>query len=292
MSGRSALGESDGWALLARAPAVHVAGVRDGRPVLRTMHHVVHDGAVWLHGVPGSALNELAEGPVQIGAEEVVARIPSWMRDPQRACPATTYYRSVWLSGTLRKVDHAPTRAAVLQRMMEVLQPEGRHVPITHDHALYRSAVAGLGVWKVDPTSVSAVVKMGQDQRADHVAGILRGLWTRGEPGDHAAIEQISALHPEHPAFAELPAPFRARCHPSEADVAAAVALARGGTGTRRSRTTTSPRRSAARRRGSGWRRVASSSRPPARSRTAPSGAGSTTWWSRTRCSAAASARC
>jgi GNAT superfamily N-acetyltransferase/nitroimidazol reductase NimA-like FMN-containing flavoprotein (pyridoxamine 5'-phosphate oxidase superfamily) len=192
------------------------------------MHAVVHDGALWLHGSPENTLADLAGTRVVAEAEEIVARIPSWMRDPQKACPATTYYRSAWVHGTLVPVDDARAKAAMLQHLMEVQQPEGRHLPIDADHPLYRAPVRGLGVWRIDPDSVSAVAKLGQDQSAAHMTGILRGLWTRGDAGDLAAIEEISDAHPARPAFAEVPDGLRPRCHPREADVAQAVALARG----------------------------------------------------------------
>src|SRR5687768_18200391 len=63
---------------------------------------------------------------------------------------------------------------------------------------------------------------------ADAVRGVLRALWERGGDGDLAAIEAIARAHPARPAFAEVPAGLRPRCHPDEDDVAAAVVLVRG----------------------------------------------------------------
>jgi GNAT superfamily N-acetyltransferase len=165
---------------------------------------------------------------VEVHAHEVVARIPSWMRDPARACPTTTYYRSVIARGSLRSVEDPEARAAALQRMMEERQPEGRHVPISAADPLYAAAVRGLGVWRVDVAELHAVEKLGQDQTAEHVRGIVRALWERGGPGDHAAIEVISAAHPDRPAFAAAPPGLRARCWPSPADARAAAKLAAG----------------------------------------------------------------
>ncbi|MEQ1504215.1 MAG: GNAT family N-acetyltransferase [Myxococcota bacterium] len=230
MSGRRAVGDEAGWALLARAPEVRVAGIVDGRPIVRSMHGVVVDGRLWLHGVPRGTVASLGGGPVQIQADEVVARIPSHFRDPERACPATTYYRSVLADGVATAETDPAVKAAVLQRMMEQRQPEGGHLPIDPAHPLYAAAVRGLGVWSVELRSLSAVEKLGQDQTAAHVRGILGGLWRRGGSGDLAAIEAISDAHPERPRFVELPSGVPEglvpRCHPSDADVDAAAALA------------------------------------------------------------------
>lgn len=228
MSGRRDIGGDAGWALLARAPELHVAAVVDGAPALRAMHGVVHDGALWLHGVPRGTVSSWDGAPVEVQAHEIVARIPSWMRDPERACPATTYYRSVIARGSLRAFADPRARAAALQRMMEERQPEGRHVPIDADDPLYAAKLRGLGVWRVDIDELHAVEKLGQDQTAEHLRGILRGLWARGAPGDHAAIEVISAAHPDRPAFAEAPPGLRARCWPTPGDARAAAGLAAG----------------------------------------------------------------
>lgn len=228
MSGRKSMGEEVAWDLLRRAREVHVASVVDGKPLLRAMHAAIYDGQLWLHGSPRIGMASALDGPVQVLAEEVIARIPSWMRDEQRACPATTWYRSALVEGTLRPQHDPERRAAALQQLMGALQPEGRHVPLDAAHPLYQAAIRGLGVWSVEPSAISAVEKLGQDQPVAHLTAILRSLWERGDPGDLAAIEMASRAHPDRPQFWPLPGGLRARVHPDERDVAQAVALARG----------------------------------------------------------------
>ena len=53
--------------------------------------------------------------------------IPSWFVDPERACPATTYYESAMARGRLVAVDHPDDKARVLSTLMGRFQPEGRH---------------------------------------------------------------------------------------------------------------------------------------------------------------------
>src|SRR5437660_1948594 len=83
-------------ALLERAAVVRLATTAaDGRPILRTVHGVLVDGAIAFHAAPvGEKMAGLGR-PAVVAAEEVVAAIPSYFVDPERACPATTYYRSV-----------------------------------------------------------------------------------------------------------------------------------------------------------------------------------------------------
>lgn len=227
MSGRQRVGE-EGWALLQRTSELRLAGVLDGRPAVRTMHHGVADGRIWLHGAPRSTVGALAGSPVQLLAEEIVVRIPSWMRDPVRACPATTFYRSVLADGELVAVEDAEVRAEALQRMMTLRQPEGRHRPIDASDPVYAAAVRGLAVWAVEPRSLSVVDRLGQHLPADEIERIVRALWRRGAPGDLAGIEAIVRAHPSRPRFAEipdLPEGARVRCAPDDADAVAAAAL-------------------------------------------------------------------
>ncbi|MCB9687989.1 MAG: GNAT family N-acetyltransferase [Alphaproteobacteria bacterium] len=225
MSGRRALSSEEAGVFLRGLREGALAGVVEGRPVVRAMHAWWHDDALWFHGGPRVAVSQLAGGPVAFEGHALIARIPSWMRHPERACPATTWYRSVLVEGTLEAVADPMARAAALQAMMEVQQPEGRHLPLDADHPLYAASVRGLGFWRVPSPRVTGVEKLGQDQTADHLRGILRGLWARGGEGDLGAIEAATAAHPHHPRFAELRDGWVPRCHPSPRDLAAAVAL-------------------------------------------------------------------
>ncbi|MCA9491332.1 MAG: GNAT family N-acetyltransferase [Myxococcales bacterium] len=225
MSGRRTLAVDEASAFLRGLREGVLAGVVDGRPVLRAMHAWWHEGALWFHGAPRVAVSGLTGGPVAFEGHALIARIPSWMRHPERACPATTWYRSVLAEGTLEAVADPTERARALQAMMEAQQPEGRHLPLDAEHPHYAAAVRGLGFWRIPGPRITAVEKLGQDQTADHLRGILRGLWARGEAGDLAAIEAATAAHPARPRFAELPEGWVPRCHASEADRRAAVAL-------------------------------------------------------------------
>ncbi|HSO39436.1 MAG TPA: pyridoxamine 5'-phosphate oxidase family protein, partial [Labilithrix sp.] len=98
--------EEEGRALLARARAVQLAMVTEaGAPLLRTFDAVVDDGFLAFHGAPAGEKMEGVGRPVVAGASETVASIPSYFVDPERACPATTYYVSVQAEGVLEQVD-------------------------------------------------------------------------------------------------------------------------------------------------------------------------------------------
>ena len=219
------MADAEALALLAAAPHVHLASTdAAGQPILRVLHAVVVDGAVYFHGAPAGEKMDTIGRPAVISVEEVVASIPSWFIDPERACPATTYYRSVQVHGPIEEVDDAVEKARALQALMERFQPEGRYVPITHEHPLYRKAVDGVLVLRVPIVRLDGKSKLGQNRRPDELACILQHLWRRGGPGDVRAIELIRAAHPTLP-FLDPPAGVTLHPQLGHADVADAVEL-------------------------------------------------------------------
>ena len=215
-------------ALLARSPVVHLATTdATGVPVLRTVHAVVIDGALAFHGAPAGEKMEAMGRPVVISAEETVAVIPSYFFDPELACPATTYYRSVQVHGSLEIVEDRHAKARVLAALMHKYQPEGGHVPITADDPRYRKQVEGILIVRVALERLDGKGKLGQNRRPEELARVLEQLWRRGLPGDPAAIEALRCANPSTPTPAFLRAPPGARlsCALTPDDLDGALAL-------------------------------------------------------------------
>ncbi len=223
--------DAEARALLASAPYVHLCGTDDdGRPIARTVHGVVVDGALAFHAAPAGEKLGLLDRPVVAFTEEMVAEIPSWFVDPERACPATTYYRAVQVHGVLETVSEPAHKARVLAALMARFQPEGRHVPITHDHPLYEKALRGLLVAHVPLAHLDGKSKLGQNRSAEERARILELLWQRGRPGDPRAIELIRRASPDTPLppFLAAPAGLRLSVCLGPGDLDGALALLRG----------------------------------------------------------------
>ncbi|TPV96725.1 MAG: GNAT family N-acetyltransferase [Myxococcales bacterium FL481] len=187
------------WALLQRVGELHVGGAdASGEPIVRVLHHAIADDALWFHGAPGEK-NRLVGRRVAISAHELVARIPSYARDPQRACPATTYFRSVAGRGRFERVEEASAKAMGMQALMERLQPEGGYQPIHHDDSLYHSALKGLPVYRIRLDHMVGKAKLGQHLAGPEIERIVLALWKRGGEGDLAAIRTILEAHPAKP---------------------------------------------------------------------------------------------
>lgn len=194
-----AMTEAQALAELGRIGVIRLAAATPQGPLLRSFDGVVLEGAICFHGGDHGDKLELVGREVMVSAEEVVAHLPSWFFDERRACPATTYYRSVHAWGTLERVDDRRDKAAVLQALMERLQPEGRHQPLTGDDPLYAGVLDGLLVARIRPTRLVGKAKLGQHKGAATITRALDGLWQRGAPGDLVALRAVRDAHPERP---------------------------------------------------------------------------------------------
>ncbi|MCA3015479.1 MAG: GNAT family N-acetyltransferase [Myxococcaceae bacterium] len=218
-------------ALFDAAEVVHLAGAdAEGRVVLKTVHGVVDDGWLCFHAAPAGEKLSLLGREIVVTAEEVVARVPSFFIDPVRACPATTLFRSAQLRGVLTAIDAPGRKARVLQRLMEKLQPEGGHAPITAEHPLYSAAVRGLLVAGLPLEGAVAKVKLGQNRDDASRSAIVEHLWRRGAPTDARAIELLLAANPTtpRPAFLRGPAGTTLRAHLDGRSLPQALGLLEG----------------------------------------------------------------
>ncbi|MFO0756140.1 MAG: GNAT family N-acetyltransferase [Byssovorax sp.] len=219
---------ADAVSFLERAGIVHLASTTaEGRPILKTVNGVVHGGALCFHGAPaGEKIASIGREAV-VSAEEVVAAIPSYFLDPERACPATTLYRSVQAHGRVEAVDDAAEKAAVLGALMRRYQPEGGHAPLDAESPLYKKAILGILVLKVSLEVLDGKAKLAQNRTPEERARLMEKLWERGAPGDAEAIEKICAYNPGTPlpAFLRGPSGLSLTVAPTEADTAAAAEM-------------------------------------------------------------------
>lgn len=193
---------------MSTAPSVRFASVRaDGTPLLRTFSAVVLDGRLCFHGADAGEKREIVGRPAVASAEDLVAQIASYWIHPELACPASTYYRSAIVEGTVEVVRDPAQRARILAALMQRFQPEGGHAPIDPGDRRYQKVLAELFVAELVPTRVSAKYKLGQHRTRRQIEGVLHGLWERGAASDLRAIRLIKEAHPERPEPAFLVAP-------------------------------------------------------------------------------------
>jgi ribosomal protein S18 acetylase RimI-like enzyme/predicted FMN-binding regulatory protein PaiB len=216
---------------LQEAEVLHLAFTRpDGAPVLRTLNAAVTDDWLFFHGAPAGEKAQSIGRAVVVQAEQVVGTIPSYFSDPEKACPATTFFRSVQVHGALERITDPHVKADALQRIMQRYQPEGGHVPIQFDNPLYQNAIRGVLVLGVRTANLTGKAKLGQNKQPLEVQNIMERLWQRGKAGDPLAIALMFEHHPETSRPQRFRGPSGTWLWPtlSPRDVSAAVDLLEG----------------------------------------------------------------
>lgn len=193
---RSASGDL-AWGLLKQAGAVHLATtLPDGAPLLRVLNAAVVDDWVLFHGAVAGEKNLALGRPAIVSAFESVAQVPSYFVDPEKACPATTYFRSAQAKGRLLEVSDEQTKRRMLQSLMEKYQPEGGYRSFLDNSDVYKKDLRSVRVIGVRVEQICGKRSLGQDRPPAHTQKVVEGLWRRGEPGDCRAIEQVLAESP------------------------------------------------------------------------------------------------
>ncbi len=204
------------------APTVRIATSQsDGTPIMRTVHGVLVDGYLAFHGSPaGEKVNAIGR-PAVASAEEVIAPIPSYFIDPERACPATTYYLSVQVHADIERTDDPDFKTRVLAALMAKLQPQGGYVPLEVDHPLYRNAVQQIMVLRMSLERLNGKAKLGQNRTPEQLSRVLQALWQRGLPSDARAIDLVRCANPDVPCpdFLNFPRGLNAFCALGQAEV-------------------------------------------------------------------------
>ena len=194
--------------VLGRVHHVHLATTTpDGSPVIRALNAVIVDDYILFHGAQAGEKSETLGRAAVLTAEEVVANLPSYFVDPERACPATTLYDSAQAHGVIEEIEDVELKARMLAALMRKYQPEGGYKPISASDPLYERAVRGILVFGVRLDNVSGKAKLGQNRKPEELARVVLGLWQRGHSGDVRAIQRIFAANPN----LERPARFLTR---------------------------------------------------------------------------------
>ncbi|MEW9699687.1 pyridoxamine 5'-phosphate oxidase family protein [Paenibacillus sp. SI8] len=172
----------------------------DGWPHLTPINFVYLKGHIYFHGSrKGSKMTEIAAfNKVSFAVSKEYAIIPSFFTDPERACPATSYFKSVHIRGEAGPTEDLSEKAEVLSALMAKLQPEGGYTPITPEDPLYRPELKGVSVVKLTIHEMTAKFKFGQnlnEQRREHM---IHQLSERGLPDDQETAELMRKYCPHH----------------------------------------------------------------------------------------------
>lgn len=172
----------------------------DGWPHLTPLNYVYLNSHIYFHGShKGSKMEEIAaSGKVAFAVAKEYAIIPSYYTDPNMACPASAYFKSVHIRGLAEKVKDLQEKADVLSALMVKLQPEGGYDPITPDDPRYQRELKAVAVVRLNIEELTAKFKFGQNLPEAHREAMAHRLEERGRPDDQATADLMRKYCPVH----------------------------------------------------------------------------------------------
>ncbi|CAM4013020.1 pyridoxamine 5'-phosphate oxidase family protein [Cohnella lubricantis] len=170
-----------------------------GWPKAVPLNYVYTEGNVYFHGSKkGEKMSGLAkDARSEFVVYEAHAFIPSYFTDPYLACPATQFFRSVRMAGTVEQVEEPAEKARALAALLASMQPEGGHAPIDHEDPKYVSSLRGVAVLRLDIAEMTGKFKFGQNMSAPRREKLIEGLRDRNLPGDEETIGYIREAAPK-----------------------------------------------------------------------------------------------
>ncbi|GGA35728.1 pyridoxamine 5'-phosphate oxidase family protein [Paenibacillus physcomitrellae] len=158
------------------------------------------NGVFYFHGsLAGEKMKQMkADNRISFTVAKEYALIPSYWSDPDLACPATSYFKSVMAEGIYEKVDDPAEKAEALSLFMRKLQPEGGYASIDAEDERYKGQLKAVAVFKLVPSGLTAKFKFGQNLQEGERAQVLNGLKSRGGAYDADTAELMQKYCPFH----------------------------------------------------------------------------------------------
>lgn len=171
-----------------------------GEPRVTPVNFVYHKGNVYFHGSKiGEKMRSLAHNNrVSFSVAKPFAQIPSYWIDPELACPATVFFKSVHMTGWAEELSDLAEKAEAFAAFMQKLQPEGGYAPIDPGNERYAKQIAATAVVKIHVDSMTAKFKFGQNWKEDRLESVGRKLAERDGQLDQETIEMMKRFCPAH----------------------------------------------------------------------------------------------
>jgi predicted FMN-binding regulatory protein PaiB len=123
--------------------------------------------------------------------DEVHGTIPSHWIHATNAMFATAFHRTVIFECTAAFSMDAETLAAQQQRLMIRYQPDGGHVPVSTDKAMYRGPLGEIAALALTVRARRVKWKLAQNRDRRNREKLIAELRKRGRSGDSAAADAL-----------------------------------------------------------------------------------------------------
>lgn len=187
--------DDEGIAGVLRAAEWGVLGLvsPDGLPLQVPLNFVAFEGNLFFHGArEGEKMAAIQAGTAcSFVVVEALAQIPSYAFDPERACPASQYFRSVIVYGRVAPVEDLGRKARVLQALMEKIQPEGGYRPVDAADPLYQGSVKNVAILELSVERVSGKFEVGRRLTPEKREAVTEILRRRGTELDLRTLEAM-----------------------------------------------------------------------------------------------------
>ncbi len=167
----------------------------ENRPYTLPLNFVRMGEILYFHGAKSGRKIKMLKANSYVSFNVVVpfSLIASYFSTTEGlACPATHFFKSITLEGTIAFVDDYDEKVKMLTALMEKLQPEGKYRPL--DERAYTTMINATVIYKLIPSECSAKFKFGQHLDEDRFEMILKHLHDRGTETDLATLKMMEEM--------------------------------------------------------------------------------------------------
>ncbi|MBT3216687.1 MAG: flavin-nucleotide-binding protein [Candidatus Marinimicrobia bacterium] len=162
-------------------------------PRVIPLNFILQNNCIYFHGADeGDKFDVFQTNPkVTFSMVEMYSMIPSYWIAKDYACPATVFFKSVYIIGKGNVVNDLEQKAMMLQGLMEKYQPEGNYKEITTKDSLYKQALEEVIIFKIAPGKIDCKFKFGQNMSVNKRKILIEKLKERNNKVDLKTAEEI-----------------------------------------------------------------------------------------------------
>jgi len=164
----------------------------DGWPRVTPLNFVFDGRILWHGAIAGERFECLKTDPrATFVAVSVQLYLPSHFVSEENATAATAAFKSVQVRGRCTSVEDPDEKCAILNRLMEKYQPEGRYKKVSPQDPLYKKVLLATGVYALGAEEVVGKFKFAQNKSEADRRKIAANLKERGSPVDLLVATEI-----------------------------------------------------------------------------------------------------
>jgi len=165
----------------------------NGTPYAVPLNFASWEEGIVFHGAQeGKKITLIAQNPkASFSVVKPYAFIPSYFSHTTSACPATQFFGSVLIEGSIAILENTEQKASALNALMQKLQPEGHYEPMSSQNPIYTKMLASTAVFYLKKDKSSFKLKMGQNLTPERKTALITELEKRGTALDEETITRM-----------------------------------------------------------------------------------------------------